>query len=500
MFGEGSITEEAANYIRANPTVNTDIEQVNVLGYMAGDLFELPAGTVASVFGFEYRKDTQSVSTNVPEGGITFNYVPSFSGAVDVAEVFAEVSLPLVKDATAVKSLNLELSGRLADYSSENVDLIKSYNVGLIWQIVDGYGVRANYSRAQRAPSITELGSPARGDYDGYDDICEELTATSDDSGHDSCRLDPTLSALLAEDPDFEFEDDNAGYSPAEGNSELFEETGETYTFGITMAPDFLDGLQLAIDYYDIKISDVISEYENEDILAACYDGTIAYGDKNTFCNDITRDGEGQITQVTQRAYNLNERRTRGYDIAAEYRYDMDEYGSLKFKLSTTHVIEWTETADINGELTTTNHVGDIDLASIFRDKASASLKWKKDDWSVKWSTSYKSSTVDDKKRGLDWQEAVADNDERCAAAPNGNDCIASPENLAFYEIGSYIKHNLSVKYSMEIAGDTEIDFRVGIKNIFDNNGAINAGSSHYYSTYGGGVGRRYTAGISVKF
>ncbi len=500
MFGEGSITEEAADYIRANPTVNSDIEQVNFLGYMAGDLFELPAGTVGSVFGFEYRKDTQSVSTNVPEGGITFNYVPTFSGSVEVAEVFAEMSLPLVKGVTAVESLDLELSGRLADYSSENVDLIKSYSVGLIWQIVDGYGIRANYSRAQRAPSITELGSPARGDYDSYDDICDGVTATSDDAGHDNCRLDPMLAALLAEDEDFEHDDDNSGYSPAEGNSQLFEETGETYTVGITMAPDFLDGLQLAIDYYDIKISDVISEYENEDIIEACYDGTEAYGSDNTFCNDIIRDGEGQITQVTQRVYNLNERRTRGYDIAAEYRYDMDEYGRLKFKLSTNHVIEWTETADINGTLTTNNHIGDIDLASIFRDKASASLQWKMDDWSVKWSTSYKSSTVDDKGRGEDWLEAMADNDERCAAGLDALDCIANPETLAFYEIGSYIKHSLSMKYSMELAGDTEIDFRLGIKNIFDNNGAISAGSSHYYSTYGGGVGRRYTAGISIKF
>ncbi|WP_353764198.1 hypothetical protein, partial [Shigella sp. FJ200920] len=69
MFGEGSITPEAANYIRANPTINSDIEQVTVLGYIAGDLFTMPYGPVASVFGFEYREDSQELSTNVPEGG-----------------------------------------------------------------------------------------------------------------------------------------------------------------------------------------------------------------------------------------------------------------------------------------------------------------------------------------------------------------------------------------------------------------------------------------------
>ena len=48
MFGEGSISPGAANYIRANPEINTDIEQVNVLGYIAGDLFAMPAGPVSS--------------------------------------------------------------------------------------------------------------------------------------------------------------------------------------------------------------------------------------------------------------------------------------------------------------------------------------------------------------------------------------------------------------------------------------------------------------------
>ncbi|MFM9816123.1 hypothetical protein ACKI16_47560, partial [Streptomyces scabiei] len=84
-------------------TINSDIEQVTVLGYIAGDLFTMPYGPVASVFGFEYREDSQELSTNVPEGGITFNYVPSFSGKINVAEIFAEMSLPLLKNVTAAK-------------------------------------------------------------------------------------------------------------------------------------------------------------------------------------------------------------------------------------------------------------------------------------------------------------------------------------------------------------------------------------------------------------
>ncbi|MGZ0787855.1 hypothetical protein ACXM5X_33540, partial [Pseudomonas saponiphila] len=60
IFGEGSISKEGADYIRANPYINTDITQFNALGYISGELFELPAGGVQSAFGMEYRRDTQA--------------------------------------------------------------------------------------------------------------------------------------------------------------------------------------------------------------------------------------------------------------------------------------------------------------------------------------------------------------------------------------------------------------------------------------------------------
>ena len=54
LFGEGSITPEMADWIRTTPILNPTIEQLNVLAYMTGDLFDMPAGPVGSVFGFEY--------------------------------------------------------------------------------------------------------------------------------------------------------------------------------------------------------------------------------------------------------------------------------------------------------------------------------------------------------------------------------------------------------------------------------------------------------------
>ena len=92
IFGIGSISKEAADWIRVNPTITAKLKQTNALGYMTGDLFDMPAGPVAAVFGLEYRKDTLDLMTSPGQanGGITFNIVPRFSGDIDVMEAFTE--------------------------------------------------------------------------------------------------------------------------------------------------------------------------------------------------------------------------------------------------------------------------------------------------------------------------------------------------------------------------------------------------------------------------
>jgi outer membrane receptor protein involved in Fe transport len=174
IFGVGSITPEMADWIRVNPTIKSDIEQTQFLAYASGDMFEMPAGTVPMVFGIEYRED---------EGGITFNVIPTWGADYHVWEAFTEASLPLMD------SLDLDISARVADYSPSGIDTIFSYTAGLIWEPAEGYRLRANYARAQRAPTLAELYSPPRGDYDSITDICEDTTATSTAPGHDNCRL-----------------------------------------------------------------------------------------------------------------------------------------------------------------------------------------------------------------------------------------------------------------------------------------------------------------------
>jgi len=489
IFGIGSISPEAADWIRVNPTITAKLKQTNALAYMTGDLFDMPAGPVAAVFGLEYRKDTLDLMTSPGQanGGITFNIVPRFSGDIDVMEVFTEFSFPLTQRLTA------EISARAAEYSPKGVDTVLSYTMGMMWEVADGYHLRGNYARAQRAPTITELMSPPRGDYDSYTDICEEVTADSTEPGHANCRLEPGIAAVIAADGIFV--DENNAYSPNAGNDELFEETGDTYTIGISMEPSFMKNFRLAVDYYNIKITDVIGSYGNEQILFQCYASSVAWGSDNPFCNDIHRDDEGQVFELLQRLYNLEETNTSGIDVTFDWLFDIGSYGDLTWKADYTHVFDHETTFQTNDGLETVSYNNQLDYG-IFKDVATTSLTWRKDEWRLRWFIKYKGSIIDHQDRVDDYKERFATNDERCAAGDSA--CVENPEVPKYLYYPDTWRHDISLSYVMNMRNESTLRLYGGVKNVFDDMGPFvprtgdnyEHGIGNFDSKFEGGIGR----------
>jgi outer membrane receptor protein involved in Fe transport len=499
IFGYNSITPEMADWLRVNPTITTKLDQVDVLAYITGDLFDMPAGPVGTVFGVEWRRDSLDLipSQEQQYGGITFNVVPAFSGDIDVLEGFTEASLPITENFTA------DLSFRIADYSPSGIDTVFSYSAGLMWEVAPGYSLRGNYARAQRAPTITELYSPPRGDYDNYTDICDGVTATSNEPGHDNCRLEPAIAAVIEEEG--VFVDDNTGYGPNAGNIELFEETADTWTVGFSIAPEFIENFRLAVDYYDISISDVIGSYENSVIMAQCYDSSAAWGESNPFCRDITRDNDGNIVEIMNRLYNLEELNTSGFDTALDWLFDLNEYGDLTLQGNWTHVRKYTRTFLTNDGTQTASHNNQLDYG-IFKDVVNASLTWRMKGWRVRWSTKYMGPIIDHQDRVDDYQERFAINDERCAS---GSDrCVANPEVPDFLYYPSYWRHDLSLSYQWNLESGSDLRLFGGVKNIFDQKGPFiprtgdtyERGIGNFDSKFGGGIGRFVFAGAEMRF
>jgi len=499
IFGYNSITPEMADWLRVNPTITTKLDQVDVLAYITGDLFDMPAGGFGTVFGVEWRRDSLDLLPSEEQefGGITFNVVPAFSGEIDVAEAFTEASIPITRNFTA------DLSFRVADYSPKGIDTVYSYSAGLMWEVVEGWSLRSNYARAQRAPTITELMSPPRGDYDSYTDVCDEVTATSTEAGHDNCRLEPTIAAVIAEDGIFE--DNNTGYGPNAGNEDLFEETADTFTIGFSIAPSFIRNFRLAVDYYDISITDVIGSYENSVIMTQCYDSSAPWGSSNPFCNDITRDADGNIVEIMNRLYNLEELNTSGFDVALNWLFELGGHGDLTLDINYTHVRDYTRTFLTNDGEQTASHNNQLDYG-IFQDVANTGLTWRNGGWRVRWSTKYTGSIIDHQDRVDDYLEEFAENDDDCASG--SEDCIMNPEIPDFLYYPSYWRHDLSLSYQWNLNSGSDLRAFGGVKNVFDDQGpfvprtgdSYERGIGNFDSKFGGGIGRFWFAGVEMRF
>src|SRR5690606_25701817 len=81
------------------------------------------------------------------------------SGNVDaglnVRAVYGELLIPILADIPGIQALNLEIGGRISDFSTTGTSY--TYKVLGDWEVTDWLRFRGGYNRAERAPNIAEL-------------------------------------------------------------------------------------------------------------------------------------------------------------------------------------------------------------------------------------------------------------------------------------------------------------------------------------------------------
>src|SRR3546814_14912447 len=86
----------------------------------------------------------------------------------------------------------------MSDYDIGTVGTGLTYRGGLSWRPVDDLQFRVQYARAERAPDLTELFSPPRGDTDsGIADPCDGVDADTPGALGANCRADAGIAAVI---------------------------------------------------------------------------------------------------------------------------------------------------------------------------------------------------------------------------------------------------------------------------------------------------------------
>lgn len=324
-FGPNRLSAAARSFLKIDTKQFGSFEQTQIGLFARGDLFELPAGPISAVAGFEYREDDAKFVVDDAErqGNIFgFNATQSQAGSIDVYEYYTEVAVPILAELPFVQYLGVEAGFRYSDYSS--IGGVETYKIGGEYAPVSWLKFRTVYNEAIRAPSVFELFQNGDQGFANTTDLCRANLAPSaavqaiclSGLGAPNNVVTPgQLTALAQPNPQIE--------QFSFGNPNLSQEDAETITAGVVFEPDWLPigDLKATIDYYDIKITNPVLTRSGNSIVQGCYlTGSAAD------CARITRDpATGQIRNINVTRGNGGSLKNIGWDAQVDYAFDLDE-------------------------------------------------------------------------------------------------------------------------------------------------------------------------------
>jgi outer membrane receptor protein involved in Fe transport len=338
-FGQSNNSASIAYFARDYET-NGSIDQLVVSGFVSGDssqLFELPGGPVSFALGAEYRQEKSFYQQDqfVVDGFTNAVSIPTFApDPFVVKEAYGELRIPVLKDVPFAYELTVSGAGRVAKYQG-NVGTVYSYNAGVDYAPFEDLRFRANYSRAVRAPNVSETGFPLVPNFfNGFNDPCNPANIGT------GVRATNCLTAIGATNL--------AGFTNiaqslpivSGSNPNLLAETSDSYTYGVVFQPSFIPGLNLSVDYYDINVKNIIANIGVQTLVNQCYDSPTLV---NIYCGQFQRwngpglgpNGEqpGRIlaNSLISAPLNFANRVRRGVDVNMAYKTDL---GAVAFNTS----------------------------------------------------------------------------------------------------------------------------------------------------------------------
>ncbi|WP_051144516.1 TonB-dependent receptor [Nevskia ramosa] len=510
IFGVGTVSPEALNYLSLGSLSSGSTTEQVATGAITGSLGDyglkspFAENGVGVSFGGEYRRETARFSTDEASrsgdlagaGGAATAFDLGFA----VKEVFAEIKIPLIERQPFFEELSAEAGYRRSDYSS--VNSTNTYKIAGEWAPTKDIRFRGGFNRAVRAPSIGDISDPTTVFLGGSSDPCAglidpETGVVEGGATRAQCLNDP----LIAQNPGLYGAidaDPAAQYNARGGTGGLKSETAKTYTAGVVLTPTFIRNFTLSVDYFDIKVDNIIGRVGADTTLGLCYTSGL-------LCDRINRNPNqaggafGSLfgpsagftdDPISNQGFLL----VRGIDLVSAYRIKLsqiglsNEAGSLAFDMVATRSLK--QDTQAFAELPDTRRscngqYGPIcgTPAPLYRHKlrATYSVPVPLQDSLVSFSGA--------------WRYLSGVNiDSGSAGGANDLDKHVSAE--------SYIDMTASVTVSGAYT------FRLGVQNVFDNNPPV-IGSTALSATLGNGntypqvydaLGRYVFAGVTVDF
>ncbi len=518
-FGEaGTISAGAANFVKQESTtlVKTSLSQVR--GIVSGDFGVASPGASDAInfaVGAEYRKYSaqqraDALAKTPGELGGAGGAAPDIDGGYSVYEFYGELVAPLIQDKPGFESLQISGGIRYSNYKVDAVTKPKysttTYKGELAWSPVRDIKFRGGYSRAVRAPNISELFTPVTTGLTSLSsDPCAGAAPVGNANLRAVCLAQGAPAGVIGSilNPTAGQANNTTG-----GNVNVKPETSDSFTGGVVLTPSFVPGLSLTVDYYRIKVKKAITSPTPGDVLAKCFgtalSGITAASATDPACVAVIRrnpvtgglDGTpettlGLITQLT----NAGQLKTSGIDVALNYRRDI---GFAKLALSFTG--NYTFESKFRSDVLDPNAV-DRDCVGFYSTNC-GSLQ-PKFQWTQRTTLSFGDVDLSLLWRHIDKmiQEPL---DVTNGNGPAFKGTLADGRVVNFREIKAFDYFDLAARFGVT----SKIDITLGVNNVFNRKPPIvgsnigptsfNSGNT-YPSTYDA-LGRSFAASAKVRF
>ena len=494
--GPGGLTgnQALADYLFL-PTHDTSETTTHIYSLnLSGTVATLPAGDLNMAVGYEHRKeDARFEPDALKQSGLSTDLAGAVTaGGYSLDEVYLEFNVPILADMPFAKELSIDIAGRYSDYHTFG-DTING-KFGLKWRPIDDLLVRGTYATGFRAPTLGDLYGGDSQTFAFYTDPC--------DTNFGSAASNPSVAARCqAVGVPADFQQIASGGTVAAGpnqqadwpflvtsNPNLKPETSKSSTFGFVYSPSFAEGLDVSLDWWKIRIDDVIAAETMTAILNRCYVLGVT-----SSCSGFTRapvgdpnaTATGEITSATVTLVNGGYQETAGYDFNVRYRLPETSFGQFTVDWKTSYTDYWEYKRD-NEAVTPVEQKNSwsVDSNAYFRTRSNLSLDWSLGDFGATWSTRYYS--------GLK---------EACAY---DNEC-SDPDFTSSYTLtqatnstGANTFHDVQFRYNTP----WNATVAVGANNVFDHQGTyLYTSPNSDFGMYGGfDIGRFWYLKYQQRF
>ncbi|MDT9600312.1 TonB-dependent receptor [Sphingosinicella rhizophila] len=498
IFGENAFSDEAADYVLDDGRAVSLNTQFIVNANLNGALpFRIAAEPIEFNIGLEHRREKGSFTTDALLAGgtsllglnLASPYLPG-KGKFNTKEAYGELSIPIVsasQDMAVIKSLSIDAAARYVDNSITGSDL--TWTAGgrfapRLPGILDGLLFRGTYTRAIRAPAVTELfsgASPTRG---RLNDPCgANLFQEGDNPAvrEANCRAELQAFGLTPET----FNPTTFGVSPIgtiSGNENLQNEKSRAWSAGVVFQPTRLPGFRFAADWTQIKLKGGIESLSINQVMAACYDSSDF--PNNPACDQFRRLQSGEAGPGTENPIRIVGDVANGYSsgyintaslkysgliMAGEYVFgvpSIESEGTIRLGAKAiyndTYEFQTTASAPVS------NSVGGVGLPK----------------WSGQFNVGYRGSHLDLLLQAL-------------YTGPVKNDILATSDDIAdeYNLISSYWRFNSTIGFRI----NDRFSAQLVINNLFDRKPSKSAIFSRSFGTYDL-IGRRFLFSVTAGF